>query len=343
MNVIYVFRNADKLMRLAKLNKFPKLFYGYFAMKQLISTEYISVGNLNIIRKFLIKIGFCNNMNNFNSKVLKRLNETDIVYATNDGLALQLLGLKKDGELKSLLVINLFAILDNENYSSKMELLRYADRIIVFTKKLKQALTELGYDNIFFIKYGVDTDFYAPLKSVLQENEVSVLGIGLDNKRDWAFFKEVANRFKEISFKVVTKNSVRKYFNDVRNIHFLGNISFVRTREEMQKATLLLLPTKENFYFSGQTTLFNAFSMKKPVIMPYDSYMDDYELDNFLFYNKKNALNEIEEKINLILKKHKRVKESVEFNYNLVKDKYNQMNLAISIITLLKKIKGQSL
>ena len=155
-----------------------------------------------------------------------------------------------------------------------------------------------------------------------------VLGIGLDNKRDWDIFKQVANKMKDFEFRVITHNNLKKEFFGYNNITFLGNVSFLETRREICEVDVLFLPTKENFYFSGQTTLFNALAMKKPVIMPYDKNFEKYRLDKTLFYNRNSSLEEIVNLIEITIKEDKRVVKSVEFNHNLVIQEYNQIKFA---------------
>lgn len=337
-DVIYIFKKSKDNIFLADKGEFPKLFYGFFEMKELLNTSYIDASKelekLSYINKFLrylkSKLGIVESFSYFSQKAINKMNKAKIVYATTDGLALTLANLKREKLLKAKLIVNVMGLFDNYTYIDKIEYLDYVDRIIVFTFPLATKLKELGYLNTYFIPYGTDTNFYKPqvCKSLHPKNSPFILGIGQDRKRDWDMFRQVANKMKHLEFRVITHDKLKREFSGYSNISFLGNVSFLRAREEMCKADALFVPTKENLRLSGQTTLLNALAMKKPVIMPYDENFKNYGLSKTFFYERDCSLEDIINLIEMVVKKRERVMESINFNYNLVINEYNQMKFA---------------
>lgn len=259
------------------------------------------------------------------------MNNARVVYATTDGLALNLANLKKKQLLKTKLVINSMGLFDQPIYLNKIGLLDHVNSIIVFSFPLVAKLGELGHSNVHFVRYGTDIDFYAPryCKQLHtgSDNPV-ILGIGLDRKRDWDKYKQVSSELNLVEFRVIAPNNLRKGFEGFSNINFLGNVSYLRTREEICIADALFLPTKENIYFSGQSTLFNALAMKKPVVMPYDANFEEYGLDRTLFYDRECPPEDITNLLKLAIGKDAMIMKSIEFNHHLVRQEYNQIEFA---------------
>lgn len=338
-DVIYVFKKAKDNISLADRDEFPKLFYGFFEVKKLLNTYFIDAfeelegsSYIKYIMRYLkAKFGISERFSYFSPGTIDKMNKAKLIYATTDGLALSLADLKKKNLLRTKLVVNLMAIFDNPTYSNKIGHLDYVDSIVVFTFPLATKLEELGHLNVHFVPYGTDTNFYAPWNCTFlqaKRGNPVVLGIGLDKKRDWDKFKQIAKKLKHLEFKVITHDNLRKEFEGFTNITFLGNVSFLRTREEMCEADALFLPTKDNFYFSGQITLFNALAMKKPVVMPHDANFKNYGFDKTLFYDRDCSLEDIINLIKIGIGKDESVMKSIEFNHNLVIREYNQIKFA---------------
>lgn len=337
-DVIYVFKKSKDVITLAEVGEYPKLFYGLFEIKKLLNASFIDAteerDELSYLNKafkvFKSKLKVSDSFSHFSQETINNMNKAKVIYATTDGLALSLASLKKKNILEPKLVVNLMALFDNPVYLNKIKYLDYVDEIVVFTFPLATELKKLGYQNITFTPLGTDTSFYKPhvCKNLDTKSAPVILGIGLDNKRDWDIFKRAANEMKYSEFRVVTHNKLKKEFFGYDNITFLGNVSFLETRREICGSNVLFLPTEENFYFSGQTTLFNALSMKKPVVMPYDTNFEKYELDKTLFYNRNCSLGQIINLIEMAIKGDKRAVKSIEFNHNIVIQEYNQIKLA---------------
>jgi hypothetical protein len=326
MKILYIFKSSEKNIKLAENFLFPKLFYGYFELKKDNDVRFIDVvKSHNCIIKVYKKL-FCNDSM---SKILKNnidlFNQYDIVYATTDGIAIEIAKLKKEKLIKTKVIGNIMSIADNKYQNPNLYLLDYLDGIICFSKKIECYLYNNNIRNIKFIKFGIDTNFY---KKTNSKKSNVVLSIGLDLFRDWNTFNKVAKLMPNVEFKVITNNDNRKLFS-LSNITFLGNTSFVQTRNEISKAGLIFLPTQSNHYFSGQTTLFNALSMKKYVLMPIDGNFLEYGFDENMFYNRKiteyNIVNRI--KLALNLKKSHELK----VNHKILINQFNELCFSCNV------------
>jgi glycosyltransferase involved in cell wall biosynthesis len=276
-------------------------------------------------------LGVSENLAYFSSKAIDEMNEAGVVYATTDGLALSLANLKKKRFLNTKLVINSMGLFDHPVYLKNIKLLENVDSIIVFSFPMIARLEESGYANVHFVRYGTDIDFYAPAhceqKPANGDGPV-VLGIGLDRKRDWDGFRKASLGLNDIEFRVIAPDNLRKGFEGFSNISFLGNVSYLKTREEICRADAIFLPTKENTYFSGQSTLFNALAMNKPVVMPYDTNFKEYGLDRRLFYDRESSTEDILNLLKSAIGKDAETMKSVEYNYLLIRKEYNQIEFA---------------
>lgn len=347
IDVIYVFKKAKSNLSLAVRNEFPKFFYGFFEVKKLLNISFIDsfeeIKKLSYISRhlFYLKSKFSKGFTYFSKDAINKMNKAKLIYATTDGIALSLANLKKRKILKTKLVANLMGIFDNSTYLSKVEYLDYIDNIIVFTFPLATKLKKLGYLNVNFIPLGVDVDFYnlKVCRTLNTKNNPIVLGLGVDRKRDWNKFRQIAKKMNDIEFRVITHESLKKEFSNFKNIKFLGNVSYLRTRQEMCTSDVLFLPTYENFYFSAQTTLFNALALKKAVIMPYDRNFNKYKLEKTLFYDRNCSLEHIINLIERAIEKEKSIVKSIEYNHNLVVQEYNYIKFAKTLSNFFIKLK----
>lgn len=331
MKILYIYKKSIHNIKLAENNLFPKLFYGYFELKNKINIEIMdTVKNRPFIVQKIINI--FSRFINFEKYDEKYLNSFDIIYATTDGIAIDIARLKKEGKVRSKVIANVMSIADNEKQKEFINDLKYVDYKICFSMKMYNYLKKKRLNNIKFIDYGIDTEFYHP---TLKESDNSVLSIGLDRFRDWKTFTSVAKKLPHIKFKVITQNENKSIFSSVENIIFLGNTDFVTTKKEIDKAEIVFLPTLDNHYFSGQTTLFNCLAMKKYVLMPYDKNFEGYDMDISMFYAKSCTIGEI---ANLIEDKIKSKDNSLEYNYNSIMKKYNEKKFAQKILGMMREV-----
>ena len=97
MKILYLFKNSQKNISLAKKNLYPKLFYGYFDLMKNNDVQFMDTSeHRGIVTRIYDK--FFRAANPLEQKLLsniKLLNQQDIVYATTDGIAIEVAKLKK--------------------------------------------------------------------------------------------------------------------------------------------------------------------------------------------------------------------------------------------------------
>jgi hypothetical protein len=335
MKILFLFKNSKHNIKLAEKKLFPKLFYGYFELIKNNDVQFMdTIEHQGKIARIYNK--FFRNFKPLEDKLLsniKLLNQYDIIYATTDGIAIEVAKLKKEGLLKVKVVANIMSIADNDVQTPYLYLLNYLDGLICFSKKIEQYLNKNNIKNATFIEYGVDTKFYN--KTNENPNNM-ILSIGLDRFRDWNCFIEVAKILPDIEFRVITSNNNKKLFT-LPNVTFLGNTNFIETRNEMSEAKLIFLPTRPNYYFSGQTTLFNALSMNKNVLMPLDANFNGYNFDESMFYDRDDRVEIIANKIERLLQRDPEHNKPT-INCLLIRNKFNQANFAYNINFFFRKV-----
>ena len=144
--------------------------------------------------------------------------------------------------------------------------LQKVEQIVCISKLEAEVLcSEFGLvDNVRFIRVGVDSDYFHPIPT---ERDVDVLSIGADKFRDFSTLFNVADRLPDISFRVITSQSLARSFCSVPyNVEVLTNIPMDRIRGHMARGRILSLPVFDNTYSGATTVLLQAMAMEKAVI-----------------------------------------------------------------------------
>lgn len=334
MKILYVFKKSLKNIKLAETNLFPKLFYGYFYVKnKLPRLEAIdSVSDYTLFNKIKKKIGIREPCILYNK--INYLNKFDIIYGTTDGALIQLLKLKKDGLLKTKIMGNIMGTYDNTSYDNN--LLYLSDGVIIFSKKLNTPLRkDIDIKKIFFVPFGIDINFFSPSS---KPEEPKIICIGLDRKRDWITFVKCADILKDIQFNIYAPKNIIKYIYMPKNVKYMGVVPFQKIRHAIGKSKLTFLPSYENYYFSGQTSLFASISMKKIGIIPYDNNFDGYNFDQRMFYKRGCSLEKIVAHIEKCLRKDNGIIKSLEYNHNYIRNECNGEKFAGRLIEVFKNV-----
>ncbi len=155
-------------------------------------------------------------------------------------------------------------------------------------------------ENIAFIRYGIDTDFFSPI-DVQEENYI--LSIGHDMGRD---YRTLFDATKELGIKLIITDSKRaKKMQNMPDFVQVSNFTDEELRLAYAKAKLIVIPLDITGGFNdamGCSTLVEAFSMGKPVIVTRTFTTESYveEGYNALFVEKRNA-REMKDKIQYLL------------------------------------------
>lgn len=144
--------------------------------------------------------------------------------------------------------------------------------------------------NLVMSPLGIDLDFYRPPTDGVRER--FILAIGNDNYRDWAATVKIAEACPEYQFRFITKSVNLAGLTLPPNVTPLGDPPFSASREQFQKAAVVLIVTKPSTYFSGITTVLAAMACGAVVVSDEDKSADDYGMihgKNYLLYKRGDS------------------------------------------------------
>lgn len=298
--ILYVFRKpVQKNLSQITLNTMPEdAFYGLTHTRKsftiLLSDNAHNSKIINgaqyvlnkIILQFVDTIGFSLIPTFF---LLLKIRKADLIFTTADTYGLPIAFFKKLGVIKKPLVYNTIGLYDGL-MRKKNTPFRYFYRYILssvdhfLSSGSMQECEKLGkllcipHERFSFIPFGIDTFFFHP-KNINESNEI--VTIGVDPSRDWDLFFSVARNLPEQQFRLITN---KDYFHDdiPHNVTIEYNLSFIELRRRIWMAKCIVLLTKTNHYFSGQSTMFRCMACSKSVIITDSPSIKEYDLKSGL-------------------------------------------------------------
>jgi glycosyltransferase involved in cell wall biosynthesis len=116
-----------------------------------------------------------------------------------------------------------------------------------------------------FVPFGVDTEAFHP---VVAEPEFDVLSVGADPRRDFRLLVELAARQPDVSVHIVASRDHARVLGVVpTNVTVETDIPLADVRARLAAARVVALPVSENSYSGATTTLLQAMSMAKAVVV----------------------------------------------------------------------------
>ena len=126
------------------------------------------------------------------------------------------------------------------------------------------------------IPYGIDTAFYSPSTSVSPPPPSYVLAVGKDDGRDWSTFLDAAGRTPEIPYRFATAPSMVHGKDIPENVDFLGEVDHPTYRELLRESELVVLPTHDFAYPTGQSVYLEAMACGRPAVVTNTPAIRDY-------------------------------------------------------------------
>lgn len=135
-------------------------------------------------------------------------------------------------------------------------------------------------NRVVFIPFGVDPAAFRPMPEIAETADV--LAVGADMQRDFHLLLSTASQMPELSFRIITSPRHAGTFGTVPpNVTVLTNVPFPEIGRYLAAARIITLPCKDNTYSSGTTTLLQALSMAKAVVVTRTGAIrDGYQLEN---------------------------------------------------------------
>jgi glycosyltransferase involved in cell wall biosynthesis len=203
---------------------------------------------------------------------LREINRADVVLSTVDTVGIPLVLLRRLGVVRTPVVY--VAVGLPERLVQLRRLRGLYRRALADTRALvSYAESETGWlrewlgapANVVFVPFGVDTEQFAPVDRVPEQDVVS---IGADPRRDFALLVGIAARHPELSFGIVASPEHARTLRDVpRNVTVEAALPLDAVRDRMASARVVALPVRDNNYSGATTTLLQAMAMAKPVVV----------------------------------------------------------------------------
>ena len=221
---------------------------------------------------------------------LRTANEADVVFATTDTVGIPLILLKRAGLLRPPLVYAAIGLPERlvELRNRPMRRLyagafRRVATIVAYAESEAQWLrTWLAPDApaVLFLPFGVDVEGFSP--DLGRSEDVDVVSVGADPRRDFELLNTVAARHPELRFRIVaTKERARSLGTLPANVRVVTDLTLEQVRDNLAAARVVALPVRRNSYTGATTVLLQAMSMAKPVVVSHtDAIADGYLLED---------------------------------------------------------------
>ncbi len=123
-----------------------------------------------------------------------------------------------------------------------------------------------GAPRVEFVRFGVDTSFFAP--SPERSPDADVVAVGADPHRDFALLLRLAASRPARTFRIVTTAlEARRLQPRSGNVLVETDLPFAEARDRLAGARVVALPVRENSYSGATTVLLQAMAMAKPVVV----------------------------------------------------------------------------
>lgn len=188
-------------------------------------------------------------------------------------------------------------------------------------KKLARLL-DLPQTKFSFIPFGIDTNYFRPSKKVASKNQY-ILIIGADPKRDWDLYFKVISALDKIQFIIITN---RKIFEHTpKNAQVYYNLPIDEVRKYIWNSYIVLILSKQNYHFAGQSTILRAMSCAKPVLFTKSYGTEEYGFKNFknAILAKPNDLDDVIKSLKKIYKNKAKLNSIGEQARKLIVEEYN--------------------
>ena len=207
---------------------------------------------------------------------LDALNETDVVFSTVDTVGIPLAILGRFGRVMPPVVYTAIGL------PERLDRLRGPVAKRLFTDAFRRLHTVVahgwgevdvlrswlgpGGPSVEFVAFGVDSEHFRPDGAATLEHDV--VSVGADPRRDFGLLVELARRRPERSFRIVaSSDNARALTSLPANVRLEVDLPFSLIRDCLVRARTVVLPVRDNTYSGATTTLLQAMSCGRPVVV----------------------------------------------------------------------------
>ncbi|WP_298745166.1 glycosyltransferase family 4 protein [uncultured Microbacterium sp.] len=152
---------------------------------------------------------------------------------------------------------------------------RELDAIVVFSRNQADAFARIGVaDKVVPVSFGVDEAWYTPAEPVRARMQVAAIGI--DRGRDYATLIEAARLTPEIRYDVFTQPERFAAMTLPPNLAAHAPVSMDEHRENLRAADLVVVPTHDLAYPTGQSVLLEAMACGRCTAVTHTVAMTEY-------------------------------------------------------------------
>ena len=206
-------------------------------------------------------------------RLLKSLQNCDVVVATSSGCACALGFWKKLGFRSSELVGIHCGIVNCEHdrwrQQSARVLLKTMKPVLFADNEIAEMRRQFCAERLFSADFGVDESYWCPGASGNMRS--GVLSVGNDGRRDYETLLEAAALLPDLPFKIITRVSLGADLpSNVEHIHGdwkADAVSDEVLREHYRSAACVVVPLKESAQPSGQSVAMQAMMCGATVVM----------------------------------------------------------------------------
>ena len=221
---------------------------------------------------------------------LRTANEADDVFTTTDTVGVPLILLKWVGLLRPPLVYVAIGLPERLMQLRRRPArrlyagaLRRADTIVAYSQSEAEWLRTWlapGAPAVLFLPFGVDVEAFSPDPG--RSEDVDVVSVGADPRRDFDLLKAVAAQHPELRFRIVaTKDHARSLGTLPANVSLETDLSLEQVRDRLAAARVVALPVRRNSYSGATTVLLQAMALAKPVVVSRtDAISEGYALQD---------------------------------------------------------------
>lgn len=152
------------------------------------------------------------------------------------------------------------------------------DRLFVFSKNQVEIFGRLGAaDKVVPVRFGVDADWYCPDPAVPRRYQV--FSAGVDRGRDFDTLIAAARLLPDVDFTIVTQPGRIDPAEIPANVTLEGLVSMPQHRDNLRAADLVVVPTHDLAYPTGQSVLLEAMACGSCVAVTDTEAMREYISD----------------------------------------------------------------
>jgi glycosyltransferase involved in cell wall biosynthesis len=206
---------------------------------------------------------------------LRPLNASDVVFSTVDTVGLPLVLLGRARLIRPPILYTSIGLPERLEQlrpgrisALYREALRRAGALVAYAVSEAEWLRDWlgpGGPPVEFVPFGVDTNAFRPAD---RTPGLDVVSIGADPRRDFDLLVRIATRRAERTFTIVaSRHHARTFGRLPSNVRVESDLPLATVRERLAAARVVALPVRDNSYSGATTTLLQAMSMAKPVVV----------------------------------------------------------------------------